>query len=241
MPSMAAPLSGTFRGDGTDATVGAAFLNWCTAANTSACSNGLGGGTFGNFTLSLGTGSFVPLNGGGNTNTITDLNNTNAKPGNTNDNVNFISLTGLGAFTISLQIVGLGTGGTAACGSLPAPGQTCTPVINGVQSAFTLTNSQPPSGGITSTAQLLVSGTASDGNPADNSTWFGIVSNNFPFPYQSLLSAISAGGTNTGVVDAPWTGSFNFSAAVVPEPMTMSLVGVGLLGLGIFGRRKLRK
>jgi hypothetical protein len=27
----------------------------------------------------------------------------------------------------------------------------------------------------------------------------------------------------------------------VPEPMTMTLVGAGLLGLGLFGRRRLRK
>ena len=87
-----------------------------------------------------------------------------------------------------------------------------------------------------------MSGTATDGTPADNSTWFAIFSANFPFPYQTLLTQISAGGTNTGVVDSPWVGSFSFSPTVaVPEPMTMSLLGASLLGLGIFGRRTLRK
>ena len=61
---------------------------------------------------------------------------------------------------------------------------------------------------------------------------------------------ISSGGTttinlnyagfngNTIWVNKDVSGGSEFSQQLIPEPMTLSLMGVGLLGLGLFGRRR---
>lgn len=51
-----------------------------------------------------------------------------------------------------------------------------------------------------------------------------------------VFENIEAGGAPFNVLD-----SFGADAGGVPEPMTLSLMGAALLGLGILGRKKLRK
>ena len=67
----------------------------------------------------------------------------------------------------------------------------------------------------------------------------------FAIPVQTLTSLIITGGggnvsgvqATTGFLTA--TVTYNYSAGVVPEPTTVSLIGLGLVGLG-FLRRKAR-
>jgi len=54
-----------------------------------------------------------------------------------------------------------------------------------------------------------------------------------------VSSLVNASATDFFLKDV--SGGSQFTQTFVPEPVTMSLMGVGLLGLGILGRRKLRK
>jgi hypothetical protein len=54
-----------------------------------------------------------------------------------------------------------------------------------------------------------------------------------------VSSAVNASTTDFFLKDV--SGGSQVTQTFVPEPVTMSLMGVGLLGLGILGRRKLRK
>lgn len=85
------------------------------------------------------------------------------------------------------------------------------------------------------------------------------VSGNCPVGAQAVgLQATSTGPSSPGIASAviPWVGAvfikkdIQFDGAAtseftnsqaIPEPMTLSLIGAGLLGLGIFGRRRISK
>src|SRR5262249_48721030 len=63
----------------------------------------------------------------------------------------------------------------------------------------------------------------------------------------TTLGAVTVTGSAATVGGAPLPDNASFTgfivtteAAVVPEPMVLSLVGAGLLGLGIFGRRRIK-
>ena len=82
-----------------------------------------------------------------------------------------------------------------------------------------------------------------DASPAD--ILFPGTPTTFSMPEVELL-----GGGRFGVVWIPAPGepgyadggvTYEIESDGVPEPMTLTLVGAGLLGLGVFGRRKLRK
>jgi hypothetical protein len=55
----------------------------------------------------------------------------------------------------------------------------------------------------------------------------------------SSLSLITAAGTDWVFKDI--SGGSSVTQTIIPEPMTLSLVGMGLLGAGLFGRRLRRK
>ena len=86
--------------------------------------------------------------------------------------------------------------------------------------------------GNTAGGTLLGSGTVNAANPSTVISLGGIYST---ITVVKDINAQLGSGANA---DVHQSGILN--ATVVPEPMTMSLLGVGLLGLGFFGRR-LRK
>jgi hypothetical protein len=57
--------------------------------------------------------------------------------------------------------------------------------------------------------------------------------NNVPGTITGILAEVASGSGFTDSVSATYD-----SASTVPEPMTLSMMGVGLLGLGLVRRRK---
>lgn len=140
----------------------------------------------------------------------------------------FLTLPGI---TFNLTFIDPGVFSSAACFAPPAPGQTCTPPLPPPMSPFNLTNTATGS-----TVSLSVRGTVqATGGPVQNFT--GVYTTQFVgTPYQSLLAAISGGGT----VDASYSANFTAEIApAIPEPGTVFLMLGGLLLVAGTLRKKL--
>jgi len=82
------------------------------------------------------------------------------------------------------------------------------------------------------------------GTYGDSSTCNGTPLNNMALVTSSggptvAYSTVTYNSSDVVVKDV--AGGSEFAQSVVPEPMTMSLLGIGLLGLGIVGRKQLRR
>jgi hypothetical protein len=181
------------------------------------------------FTLSLGTGSFVGLDGTNDVNSISGAVNPVGTPFAPTVFISFPSTTDP---TLDLNFITAAIDPSTDCSLAPAPAQTCTPTAVSGQILHMLTL-QNNAGG-TSSASWVVSGVTSDGL----SSWNALFSAQFTVPYQTLLSDIEAGGTVTDTYSASVIVTQNVSPT--PEPGTLILFGSGLLGLVGVLRRKAR-
>jgi hypothetical protein len=128
---------------------------------------------------------------------------------------------------------GFGPGNPTSCSSSPVPGNSCS--VPG--SPFILTSTATDGGsGVTdvngTTVTLLANGTITDSN-GTLSIWSGLFTTQLSneTPAQIQISEQTGGAIISGF-------SGYFTVSPVPEPVSMSLIGGGLLALAALKRRK---
>jgi PEP-CTERM motif len=135
----------------------------------------------------------------------------------------FMNFTGT---PLDFVLTGLGPGSSTPCSGAIALNQTCSATPT---SPFVLTNLGANTG-----VSLTAFGTANDGTPGSGN-WTGAFTTQLSgLTLTQVLSILSAGGT----IESTHSASFTVTSATVPEPATLSMMGIGLLGLGLIGRRK---
>ncbi len=130
--------------------------------------------------------------------------------------------------TVTLTFLEPGVDGAAGCTSTPpAAGQICTPSVP-AQSPLDLTNLSNAS----SVASFVISGTEWDsltGNSVPINGVFTIPLSNESF--QGLLETIGTGGTVTSSFAAQFTTAGTSSPPTMPEPGTLWMLVIGMMGL----------
>jgi len=97
---------------------------------------------------------------------------------------------------------------------------------------------QGPSG---VTAILNLDGLAyvAGSDPTDGNTYIGKFSANFTSGPEATISGLLNEFTTTGSVTAPFSADFTtFATSTVPEPGTVTALGIGLLAIGLFNKKK---
>jgi hypothetical protein len=190
------------------------------------------------------SGSFTGLPGSTGTiaNLSNNLTNTGLQPvGTPFSDPNWMVFTAASPLiAFDLTFINPGSDTTAGCSKVtPLAGDTCTPFAF---SPFNLQNIGPVPGGTTITGTSVafsVAGNARNVSTGELSTFTGSFTTQITGQnIEQILATINAGGSITNSYSA------NFIVtppSTVPEPGTISLLGAGLIGLGLLQRRRARK
>ena len=179
----------------------------------------------GNGCIMTGLGTTVTFTGGTGVITTNEAGTVNdlGFPPPLSGNTGFISFPGV---TFDLLAIGAGVANTACTNTFDPAAPACS-VFAG--SPFVLT-----SGRSSTTIAFYVSGVTNDASSVHN-PWTGTFSTQLdsitPFDVQN---AINTRGSFTA------TYSFDGNVAALPEPVSMGLIGGGLIGLALLRRRKAR-
>lgn len=208
-----------------DAIVGATFLNWnCDQVGDSACPDA----NHGDFTVSSSTGTFAQYNNS--FGLEADINNA-VEPLNTPFSLtNFITFELNGNETIELNFIPLGNDPiSSTCAGLahctPQNNLLITPNNPAGLSAFNLDQNA-----LGTAASFGVVGIIHDISGA-TAAITGIYSAEFVGETPQQVLASIGGGTSS-------TYSANLALTITPEPAAMTLIGAGLLALGLLRRRQ---
>lgn len=192
---------------------------------------GNNGASDGSFTVNPPT-SLVPI---GSTATVKDLNFL-ALPLNQPFLLNsFVSFQSNPNLRIDLTFIQLGVFSPAGCGSPPAAGQTCTPVVPALVSPSNPGGLSPYNfmnvSSTLSSLQFSVSGNLVNG--AVSTPIQGIFTAQFTVPFQTVLAGMATGAFPTSI-----SANFATTPAAVPEPTAMLLLGSGLAGIAVKLKRR---
>lgn len=214
-----------------DFNVGATFLNWnCNQPGDTACATAPS--NKGDFLVSMATGTFAPyINTFG---LLTDINNS-SEPLNTPVSLpDFITFDLNANETITLTFIPLGTDTPSTnCAGLthctPENAALATPHNPAGLSAFNL--DENASG---TSASFGIKGIIVDSSGA-TAPLTGTFSTQFDnaSPAAALADFFAAG---SGGLNKTYSGELSFTIST-PEPMTATLLGAGLLAIGLLGRR----